>query len=52
MDGWKFLVEHSNEYGFLGPIVGIVGLLLGAGVAIAFAWSRALDSWKPPEHLP
>jgi hypothetical protein len=45
---WQYLVEHAKDYGFLGPIVGIVGLLLGAGGAILFGWSRALDTWKPP----
>ena len=47
---WQYLVEHAKDYGFLGPIVGIVGLLLGAGTAILFAWSRALDTWKPPRE--
>lgn len=45
---WQYLVQHAKDYGFLGPIVGIVGLLLGAGTAILFGWSRALDTWKPP----
>lgn len=48
MDAWKFLVEHAKDYGFLGPIVGIVGVLLGASGAIIFGWARALDAWKPP----
>jgi hypothetical protein len=48
MDAWHFLTDHASEYGFLGPIVGIVGLLLSASGAIMFAWSRALSSWKPP----
>jgi hypothetical protein len=45
---WQSLVEHAKDFGFLGPIVGIVGLLLGAGTAILFGWSRALNTWKPP----
>ncbi|MFY9988547.1 MAG: hypothetical protein WAK31_27585 [Chthoniobacterales bacterium] len=48
MEAWQFLVDHAKDYGFLGPIVGIVGLLLGASGAIAFGWARALDTWKPP----
>jgi hypothetical protein len=51
MDAWKFLVEHAKDYGFLGPIVGIIGLLLGASGAIIFGWARALDEWKPPSDL-
>src|SRR4051812_7487844 len=45
---WRFLVQHANDYGFLGPIVGIVGLLMGASAAIFFAFTRTLDTWKPP----
>jgi len=45
---WQTLVSHAKDYGFLGPIVGIVGLLLGASTAIIFGWSKALDTWKPP----
>jgi len=48
---WNFLVEHANEYGFLGPIVGIAGLLLGAGSAILFGWTRTLSAFKPPGPL-
>jgi hypothetical protein len=46
---WHYLVEHSKDYGFLGPIVGIVGLLSGASAAISFAFWRKLDTWKPPQ---
>src|SRR5437870_7361419 len=46
---WEYLVEHAKNFGFLGPIAGIVGLLLGASGAILFGWSRALDTWKPPK---
>lgn len=46
--GWKSLVDNAGQYGFLGPIVGIAGLLLGAGAAILFGWTRALNEWKPP----
>jgi hypothetical protein len=47
---WQFLVGHAKDYGFLGPIVGIVGLLLGASSAILFAFSpRWIGTWKPPE---
>jgi len=45
---WQYLAEHAKHYCFLGPIVGIVRLLLGATVAIELGWSRALDTWKPP----
>lgn len=47
---WNYLVTHAADYGFLGPIVGIVGLLLGAISAIMFGWSRTLNSWKPPQE--
>jgi hypothetical protein len=46
---WQYLVNHAKDFGFLGPIAGIVGLLLGASSAILFGWSRAFDTWKPPE---
>jgi hypothetical protein len=45
---WKDLVQNAAQYGFLGPIVGIAGLFIGAGVAILFGWTRAFDAWKPP----
>ena len=45
---WHYLVENAKNFGFAGPIVGFVGLLLGAGGAITFGWTRTLDTWKPP----
>ena len=44
----KTIVEEAGRYAFLGPFVGIAGLLLGAGAAILFGWTRAFDKWKPP----
>lgn len=51
MDPWKFLVEHAKDYGFLGPIVGIVSLLLGAAGAINLAWANKVGNWKPPRDV-
>jgi hypothetical protein len=48
---WKTLVDNASQYGFLGPIVGIAGLLIGAGSALLFGWTKTLDSWKPPEEV-
>src|SRR2546425_9411884 len=48
---WEYLVQHAQDYGFLGPIVGIVGVLLGATSAIILGWTRTLDSFKPPDDL-
>ena len=44
---WKNL----EQYGFLGPIVGIAGLFLGAGAAILFGWTKTFDTWKPPADV-
>src|SRR5439155_22911862 len=38
------------QYGFLGGIVGIVGLMLGATMAILYGFTRAFDAWKPPRN--
>ena len=46
--GWKTLVDNAAQYGFLGPMVGIAGILLGAGSAILFGWTGTLNKWKPP----
>src|SRR5260370_10031392 len=48
---WSYLVEHAKDYGFLGPIVGIVGLFIGAGTAILFGWTRTMDAFKPPTDV-
>jgi hypothetical protein len=40
-----------TNYGFLGPIVGISGMLVAAGAAISFSWGRALHEWKPPPDV-
>lgn len=48
---WRFLIEHAKDYGFLGPIVGIAGLFLGAGGAILFGWTKTLSAFKPPGPL-
>src|SRR5690348_2423957 len=42
---------NIQQYGFLGPIVGIAGILIGAGAAILFGWTRTLDTWKPPSNV-
>lgn len=44
-------LQNFQQYGFLGPIVGIAGLLIGAGTAILFGWTRTLDEWKPPSDV-
>jgi hypothetical protein len=44
-------VHGARQYGFLGPIVGIAGLLLGAGGALLFGFTRKLDVWKPPADV-
>jgi hypothetical protein len=48
---WKDLVQNLEQYGFLGPMVGIAGLLIGAGTAILFGWTRTFDAWKPPSDV-
>jgi hypothetical protein len=48
---WDQLVEHAKDYGFLGPIVGIAGLLIGAGTAILFGWTRTMNTFKPPPDV-
>jgi hypothetical protein len=47
---WRYLVEHAKDYGFLGPIVGIVGLLLGASGAIELKRSLAIACAKLDRH--
>jgi len=49
--GWDYLVQHAKDYGFLGPIVGIGGLLLGASIALLFGWTKTLDNFKPPADV-
>jgi hypothetical protein len=48
---WKALVQNAGQYGFLGPIVGIAGLFIGASIAILFGWTRTFDAWKPPADV-
>jgi len=48
---WKDLVQNAQQYGFLGPIVGIAGLFIGAAIAILFGWTRTFDTWKPPSDV-
>lgn len=40
-----------QQYGFLGPLVGIAGTFLAAAAALIFGWSHTLDKWKPPESV-
>ena len=49
---WQSLVNEAPHYGFLGGIVGIVGLMLGAGGAILYGFTRAFDDWKPGADSP
>jgi hypothetical protein len=49
---WQSLVNSAPQYGFLGGIVGIVGLMLGATLAILYGWTRAFDDWKPSADSP
>lgn len=48
---WVALFQHATDYGFLGPIVGIAGLFIGAGTAILFGWTRTMDVFKPPPEV-
>jgi hypothetical protein len=48
---WKDLVQNASQYGFLGPMVGIAGLFIGAGAAILFGWTKTFDAWKPPADV-
>lgn len=48
---WKDLLQNLEQYGFLGPMVGIAGLFIGAGTAILFGWTRTFDAWKPPSNV-
>lgn len=45
------LIQNAHQYGFLGPIVGIAGLMIAASTAILFGWTRTLDAWKPPPSV-
>ncbi len=49
---WQSLVNQAPQYGFLGGIVGIVGLMLGAGGAILYGFTRTFDDWKPGADSP
>ena len=44
-------VLNIEQYGFLGPIVGIAGVLLAAATAITFGWTGAMKNWKPPTDV-
>lgn len=48
---WSFLVQHAKDYGFLGPIVGIAGLFMGAGSALLFGFTRSVSIFKPPPDM-
>jgi hypothetical protein len=49
---WNDIVSRAPEYGFLGGIVGIAGLMLGAGSAILYATTRTFADWRPPKDGP
>lgn len=49
---WQSLVNEAPHFGFLGGIVGIVGLMLGAGGAILYGFTRTFDDWKPGADSP
>src|SRR5690348_14456624 len=49
---WQSLVNEAPHYGFLGGIVGIVGLMLGAGGAILYGFTRTFEDWKPAPDSP
>jgi hypothetical protein len=49
---WKSLIDSAPQYGFLGGIVGIVGLVLSATTAILYGFTRAFDDWKPDADSP
>ena len=47
---WDFLTRHQN-YGFLGPIVGIVSLLMSVGSLILFNFTHRLSNFQPPDDI-
>lgn len=46
---WKTLIDSAPEYGFLGGLVGTVGMMIGAAVAILYGWTRTFRDWKPSQ---
>jgi hypothetical protein len=44
---WQSLVNEAPQYGFLGGIVGITGVMLGATAAILYGFTRTFNDWKP-----
>src|SRR5262245_23191118 len=44
-------MDDYTQYGFLGPMIGIAGIVISAGSAMLFGWTRTLDTWKPPPEV-
>ena len=49
---WKTLIDQAPQLGFLGGIVGVVGVMLGATAAILYGFTGAFDDWKPGAESP
>src|SRR5262245_46880189 len=49
---WQTLIDTAPRSGFLGSIVGIVGVMLGATAAILYGFTGAFDDWKPGADAP
>jgi hypothetical protein len=47
---WQSLVNDAPQYGFLGGIVGVFGLIMGATIAILYGFTRTFNAWKPPRN--
>ncbi len=48
---WDFLTKQAQDYGFLGPIVGIVSLLMSVGSLILFNFTHRLSNFQPPDDV-
>jgi hypothetical protein len=48
---WNFLTKQAQDYGFLGPIVGIVCLLMSVGSLILFNFTHRLSNFQPPDDI-
>ena len=48
---WNFLTKQAQDYGFLGPIVGIVSLLMSVGSLILFNFTHRLSNFQPPDDV-
>jgi hypothetical protein len=44
-------LNDASRYAFLGPILGITGVLLSAGAAVLFGFTRSFEKWEPPPSV-